>query len=112
MIFDPAEEFDETTGTVEIAVSAHQLLGACAAEAGRLAAAISRLDGEMADLLQVNDLPSSLLQQIDLARQEATGLAGVLRLIADAPTPDHPVDAQTLTRILLLQAQLARLAQG
>lgn len=110
MIFDLTDIEEAAPNPPAGPVSARHLLTACAQEAGRLAEDIDRIDHAFAALLQSHHLPAQLLQQIDLARQEAAGLAGVLQVIAAAPAPDHLVDAETLAQILRLGAQHARIS--
>lgn len=110
MIFDLTDIEDAEPVAPGAAVSVKHLLTACAQEAARLAGDIEKLDHAVGVLLQTHHLPTALLQQIDLARQEAAGLAGVLRVIAAAPGDDHLVDVETLAQILRVGAQHARIS--
>lgn len=88
---------------------AARLLAASAAEAARLARALTGLDHDLASAATAAALPGALLQRVDLIRQEAAGLAAVLDLLARAPTP--LLDTGLLARHLPLRAQLGRLLQ-
>lgn len=110
MIFEADDDLEPAAPPPLNPVSAQVLLRACAEEAARLAEAITVFDTDFATWMQDHRGPSGLLQRIDLIRQEASGLASVLRLTAAAPDPDHVIDAETLAGLLQLRAQQERLA--
>lgn len=119
MIFDPPSA--STPAQAPPLVSSVNLAGmlhACAAEAGRLAQSLSDFDHAVGAVLSAKTPPVSssptmqlgpMLQEVDLLRQEAAGLAGLLDLIAKDSLPPQMLDAGALAGAIRLQSQRHRL---
>lgn len=113
MTFFFSKDKDEAAAPKLAEVPVQVLLDASAEEAASLARRLGSLDQELAELLHSFDLPSGLLQKVDLACQEAAGLAAILDIVVKAPTSGHMVDPIILTQAMPLSAQRGRvLSQG
>lgn len=111
---------------VPATIPARNLLTACAAEAGRQAAAAARLDVALGAALgvirtstaQARDWPDALaplaaeLQQVDLLRQELQGLGRTLALLAEVRSLATSVSADRVRTCAPLGELQRRLLSG
>lgn len=106
MTFDHTENPDAPGA---ITRPAEELLAACVAEARYLAESLHALDQDISSIVSIlPQLPPSL-QNVDLLRQEAEGLAAVLALLAKAQAAGTELDAAEIARAVVLWAQRDRL---
>lgn len=91
--------------------TARDLVSACAAEARRHADALHHLDTAVGTALSGGGgaLDHRALQTLDLLRQEADGIARLLALASDMPSPDAIIASDAIARCVPLAAQRARL---
>lgn len=94
-------EPDRPRDAARTGLTGRHLLSACAGEAERHAAGLSGLDAALGAILsegrmRSDDLDPALLQQVDLLRQEANGLARLLRLIVESGVEDREIDPSVL----------------
>lgn len=94
--------------------SGHDLLVACAKEAGRHAAGLAGLDASLGAALangakDAKAFDPELLQRIDLLRQEAEGLAKLLGLLAELDTQSDMVDGPRIADCVPTAQQRHRL---
>lgn len=89
----------------------HLLMTRLAEEAGHITAGLAVLERRAADaVLHDKPIDGAWLQQVDLSRQEAAGLATVLTYLADPCAGEAPFDPAHALAGLKLQAQRQRLS--
>ncbi len=90
---------------------AADILAACVREADRHARALARMDKTVGAALESGQgaIDHKTLQELDLLRQEADGLARMLHLVTSMPSAGSLIDAASIARCVPLAAQRARL---
>jgi len=90
------------------------LLVACASEARRQARSVIDLDGLIGNILMHGTvgIDTVALQKLDLLRQEASGLARVLEVVASQVDINEALDATEIASCLPLAAQRSRICAG
>jgi hypothetical protein len=109
MIFGDSSELIQETAVDLVPATVAGMLTACSKEAARLAEAISRLDQLLSTILPPGGQIPLAVQEIDLLRQEAEGLASVLRLVAFDPTPERILNPVEVSGTIAVWAQCQRL---
>ena len=91
--------------------TAAKILAACVIEAERQAKALARMDTAVGAALGTGQatIDHKTLQALDLLRQEADGLARMLRLATSMPSADSVIDASSISRCVPIAAQRVRL---
>jgi hypothetical protein len=112
MIFEPFSPDTAPAAPPTPVTTVAEMILACADEARRIAVALSDIDHAVAEaIMPLGDIPHGL-QGIDLLRQEAEGLAAIMRLIVEDPTPDRTLQPEIVAKVLVLSAQHDRLHQN